>query len=95
MTLTLSGGEQQLYILQSAQIPSVFIATESGSLSAIHANKDYKKAGEMAIVKEDSSVDYEGTLKHIKGRGNATWGYAKKPYNIKLNKSADLLGMGK
>ena len=95
VTLTLSGGEQQLYILQSAQIPSVFIATESGSLSAIHANKDYKEAGEMAIVKEDSSVDYEGTLKHIKGRGNATCGYAKKPYNIKLNKSADLLGMGK
>ncbi|MBR6044180.1 MAG: CotH kinase family protein [Ruminococcus sp.] len=34
-------------------------------------------------------------LDYIRGRGNSTWGADKKPYKIKLDKSADLLGMGK
>lgn len=31
----------------------------------------------------------------IKGRGNSTWSYAKKPYAIKLDKKAEVLGMKK
>ena len=81
-------------ILQSANIPSVFIATESGNLNKVHASKENKEPGTIQIVKADKTVDYDGTLKQIKGRGNATWGYAKKPYNIKLNKAAPLLGLG-
>lgn len=35
---------------------------------------------------------YEGDGR-IRGRGNATWGYAKKPYRIKLDEKASILGM--
>lgn len=31
----------------------------------------------------------------MKGRGNSTWGYPKKPYNIKLGSKAKLFGMEK
>lgn len=31
----------------------------------------------------------------VRGRGNATWGFEKKPYAIKLNKKAEVLGMPK
>lgn len=31
----------------------------------------------------------------MKGRGNSTWGYPKKPYNIKLDSKAKLFGMEK
>ena len=48
--------------------------------------KTIKKKGTMALVKADRSVDFEGNLKQIKGRGNSTWGFAEKPYNIKLEK---------
>ena len=34
-------------------------------------------------------------LDYIRGRGNSTWGSDKKPYKFKLDKGADLLGMGK
>lgn len=34
-------------------------------------------------------------LDYIRGRGNSTWNVDKKPYKIKLDKSANLLGMGK
>jgi hypothetical protein len=36
----------------------------------------------------------EGTL-DIRGRGNSTWGWPKKPYRIKLTSSTPLLGMPK
>lgn len=49
----------------------------------------------MLLIKDSGSLDYKGSLKHIKGRGNASWEYDKRPYNIKLDESADLLGMGK
>ena len=35
-----------------------------------------------------------GLAMTIRGRGNSTWKYDKKPYKIKLDKKADLLGMG-
>ena len=31
----------------------------------------------------------------MKGRGNSTWGYPKKPYRLKLNKKAEICGLGK
>jgi hypothetical protein len=72
----------------------VYITTESGSLTHIHANKDNKEKGTIRIVEADGTVVYDGALKQIKGRGNTTWDYAKKPYNIKLEEKADLFGMG-
>lgn len=37
---------------------------------------------------------YEGTGS-VKGRGNSSWGYPKKPYSIKLDSKASLLGIPK
>ena len=37
---------------------------------------------------------YEGTMR-IRGRGNSTWDMPKKPYKIKLDEKASLLGMPK
>jgi hypothetical protein len=36
--------------------------------------------------------DFEGTTS-IRGRGNSTWGYPKKPYALKLDSKSELLGM--
>lgn len=96
MQISLAGGKSvSVNIVKSAEIPAMFIQTASGTLDKVHANKDNKEKGTMALVKADRSVDFDGNLKQIKGRGNSTWGFAKKPYNIKLENSSDLLGMGK
>ena len=42
--------------------------------------------------KKLSTKTYE--LDYIRGRGNSTWGPDKKPYKLKLDKKAELLGMG-
>ncbi|MBR3382991.1 MAG: CotH kinase family protein [Clostridia bacterium] len=45
-------------------------------------------------TKEFSSGDYEGTGK-VKGRGNSSWAYPKKPYSIKLDSKASWLDIPK
>ena len=52
---------------------------------------EYGKDPEAAAKKTAGSYD----LEYIRGRGNSTWTATKKPYKIKLDKKADLFGMGK
>ncbi len=95
LTVTTGSGKTvTVGVKRSEETASLFLDTESGSMNKIHADKSNKEKGEMLLMRGDGSLDYRGALKHIKGRGNATWDMPKKPYNIKLEKSADLLGMG-
>ncbi len=83
-------------IIKESRVASMFITTESGTLDNVHANKDYKESGYIQVVDSDGvSYEYDGDLDYIKGRGNSTWKMEKKPYNLKLDKKADLFGMGK
>ena len=93
--LTCGGNSYQVVVLDGGATGSVFINTESGSLDAVHADKEYKEPGTVRVIDENGESMYDGALDYIKGRGNSTWGAAKKPYNIKLGKKADLFGMGK
>ncbi len=92
--LTCANATYKVHFLSSKNVPSVFIKTESGSLDAIHADKSHKEKGTIAIV-DDDEVVVDAALSYIKGRGNITWLYSKKPYNIKFEKKTDLFGMGK
>ena len=83
-----------LVVCQSAHLPAVFLGTESCSLDYIHASKENKEPGNIRVY-ENGVLSLDNTLKQIKGRGNSTWAYRKKPYNIKFDKKTDLLGMGK
>ena len=95
-THTLTCGEQTLplTVCCSAGLPAVFIETQSGSLDYIHADKAHKEPGSIRIY-EDGGLTLDKELKQIKGRGNATWNYPKKPYNIKFDKKTSLFGMPK
>ncbi len=95
ITLTCGNGNYDVVILAESKVASVFIETESGSIDAVHADKEHKEAGKITIINADGEAECAGTLDYIKGRGNSTWGMPKKPYNIKLEDKADLFGMGK
>ncbi len=70
-------------------LPVVVIDTENAA--EIASKEEYVNAT-MSITSDGETI-YEGTLE-IKGRGNSTWAYPKKPYRLKLSKKADLFGMG-
>jgi spore coat protein CotH len=89
--------EMSLNIMKSSNIDSMFIQSanaETAGRDYIEASEDHsaKANGKVALVQEDGSFIYDGTLKEIKGRGNSTWRESdKKPYQIKLDKKADLI----
>lgn len=93
---TLSVGEEnyKLLVLKSENIPTVHITTQSGSMANVHADKSYKEKASI-VISSDGEVVVDKDLEYIKGRGNASWTYIKKPYNIKFEKKTDLFGMGK
>lgn len=94
----LSVGESSYTVvfITSSKLPTMYINTPEGGLERIHADKSHKEKGcTMLAINEDGGVDYNSTLASMKGRGNSTWGKAKKPYNIKLDSKAKLFGMEK
>lgn len=94
----LSVGESSYTVvfITSSKLPTMYINTPEGGLERIHADKSHKEKGcTMLAINEDGGVDYNSTLASMKGRGNSTWGKAKKPYNIKLDSKAELFGMEK
>lgn len=75
------------------RIPRVYIDTEN---KAPILNKDNYVTSTVRV--EDYDKQYtDGTsfssAAGVKGRGNSTWGMPKKPYRIKLDKKASLLGL--
>ena len=63
----------------------------------IEASPDHsaQATGRAVLIDADGTAIYDGALTQIKGRGNSTWtDDAKKPYQIKLAKKADLVGCG-
>ena len=87
---------QKVVIMQSKSISSVFITSNSGrdkiDASKMHSLKD---TGEIVVLDSNGESVYTGDLKQLRGRGNSTWtSSAKKPYQVKLNEKADLIGSG-
>ena len=84
-----------LVVMRSANVPAMFMTTESGSLDYILYRKGNAETGTLHMVDSGGEALYDGKLAQIKGRGNATFVYNKKPYQLKLDKGTDLCGMGK
>lgn len=80
--------------LYSEHIPAVFIETESGTSDLINTDKNVKEPGTITVLEPDGSISLEHSLEYMKGRGNTSYTeFEKKPYQIKLTKSAPFLGM--
>ena len=69
-------------------IPHIYIDTDGGV--GIVSKDDYVKAN-VRIAGGGKYPDFEGRTS-IKGRGNSTWVMPKKPYRLKLDEKAPLLG---
>ncbi len=71
-------------------LPIVEITTDG---SAAVASKDDYVNGSVSVSKTpEFSSGYQGRMR-IKGRGNATWNYEKKPYRIKFDSKSAILDM--
>ena len=97
-------------ILPQNGIPVVIIEIDesegNSTIDEMNSSSDHsvRCTGTMQIVVPEGFTycDMDGTpkdlgpvkLEYIRGRGNSTWDQSKKPYKIKLDKKADVLGLG-
>ena len=87
------GPEQQTEIPNLEPVAKLIINTENGVAVDSKDPKDYRRCTVTVDWGYDSAIvkDAPG---QIRGRGNSTWNwYPKKPYRIKLDESASLLGL--
>lgn len=78
-------------------IPATGLATviiDTPGAKPISSKSVWTENISMIIVAEDGTVDYNGTIE-MKGRGNSTWNYPKKPYSVRLPERSEILGMPK
>ncbi len=97
--LRFESGETRLSftLLRSETLGSAWLVSGSAEKgrSYVEEDKERKVKGvSFALLRPDASPVWAGELKNIKGRGNSTWKYPKKPYQIKLSEKADLLETG-
>ena len=87
-----TNGQVYFSTLYFSTLPVVYISTETGRDVT---SKDTYINAHMHIQGNAEYTEplYSG-MTEIKGRGNNTWGLPKKPYKLKLDKKADLFGMG-
>ena len=84
----------QLTFLQSANVATMYIHTETGSMDKIHLDKDYKENADIILVDTKGNINYAGRGNdELKGRGNYSWYSAKKPYTLQLYEANALLNM--
>lgn len=83
----------QLVFLWSENIPAMFIDTKSGSVESIYEDKEAKEAASMRLVDSAGNGCYNGDLEYIKTRGNSSWFFPKKSYQIKFGGETGLLNM--
>ena len=85
-----------LTILQGSDIPALFLRVDGEKLKQVNHSKDHEiSEGHAAYMEADGTVSYDGPLEQMKGRGNNSFRYTKKPYQIKLGQKASLRGMSK
>ncbi len=83
-----------LRLMQGSSLTTLFLTVDSKELAAVQKSKDNEIAsGRAVILSEEGETVYDGEIQKLKGRGNSTFAYAKKPYELKLKEKASPAGM--
>lgn len=90
-SVRLFNGEVKRYTVkfEDTGLPVVYVSTDG---VAVTNKEDYVQGGVSIIRGFANAPIYTGSL-GIRGRGNSTWHMPKKPYRIRLDEGAELLGM--
>ena len=80
------------WLTDRAEVPTIFIDTDDGQPIT---SKDYFKDALISIDGHGIFPSMEETVVQIKGRGNSSWNWPKKPYRLKFAEKVKPLGMTK
>jgi len=98
-TVRSAGNGEETYSVRAVpvELPVMFVNTPDATPVKDKVNWIYNTSitiqeTDGTLVKYTAAGD-DNLGNGIRGRGNSTWGFAKKPYAIKLGKKADMLGI--
>ena len=93
---SLSTNEEFVFcMMQSSNLPAIFLETDSGTIEHIWADKEVEENGKIQMISPEGELLYAGGLKSVKARGNYSFAnYEKKPFSITLKDEVSLLGLG-
>ena len=74
-TIAASCGETvcTIHVLQSADVPSIHLWTASGSLTAIHQDKDHEETGSITVEDTKGKVILRQSLDSFRCRGHSSF----------------------
>ncbi len=78
---------------QLTNLPTLYLEFESSAGLRLVQHGVYTDAT-YTLVDGDHTNSYYNLPLQIKGRGNYSWSFNQKPYSLKLEEKADLVGMG-
>lgn len=90
------GGSQEYEVIFmcSANIPALFIDTESGSMEYLLESKENEESGTIKVIGAGGELQYKGRVERLSGRGNSTWlEFHKKSFALKLQEKKALCGL--
>ncbi len=97
MTLTKEDGtkaEYELSVMQSENLPSIFITTANHSMDYINDMKGNYEPGHLVCVNDSGGTDCDAALEKVKLHGFTSLSVPQKTYQVDFSKEQDLLGMG-
>jgi hypothetical protein len=96
LTITISCTRQEkLDYNDVVPLPSLFITLPPQQFDSILNDQELKMPAEALLLDAEKDTLYEGSLSHIKTRGNSTFEGIKKPFSIKFPRKQKFLGLDK
>ncbi|MDD3323032.1 MAG: CotH kinase family protein [Paludibacter sp.] len=74
---------------RQSNLPTLFVTTQDGQ--SVSSKETYVPGN--IVIKSADLIEELSMVTEIRGRGNSTWGMAKKPYRIKLDKKTNILDL--
>ena len=83
----------QLTFMQSENLPTLFIDTANGTMDYLNQDKTHWEPGEMVCLNADGTLDSEGDIRKIHGRGSSSWANKQKGYTFHTDTKISISGM--
>ena len=94
ITMGCTRQEKPFYDDNAASLPSLYITLPPQQFDSILNNQEIKVPAEALLLNADNDTLYEGSLSHIKTRGNSTFEGTKKTFWHQVSEKTKVFGAG-
>lgn len=87
-------GTRDVTFLKSDGLPVMYVNTRTRSMEKLDADKTYKEKASIEFLDSEGVLVFADDIRSISGRGNQTFTYEKKSYQLNLSVAVNFMDMG-